>query len=124
MDGLKEETQKCVFIYAAAAELWVGTWCQDVPGETAPTPPRPAKRGHSRSQIACVLVTVGNAAASRTSEETISRRCAGPGGDMGRQTGRAGGVFVFGSASVTPPLMRPGEEREHEETRLCKQCRW
>ncbi|KAM7403690.1 hypothetical protein PAMA_004230 [Pampus argenteus] len=38
--------------------------CQYVPGETALTPLRPAKRGHSLSQNASVTVTVGNVGAT------------------------------------------------------------
>jgi len=66
-----EEKQRCGFNYPAAAALRVGTRCQDVPGGTALTPPRPARRGHSLSQNASVPVTVGNGGATGTSEKTI-----------------------------------------------------
>lgn len=52
--------EKCGFNKAAAAALRVGTRCQDVPGETALTPQRPAKSGHSLSQNASVTLTAGS----------------------------------------------------------------
>lgn len=80
----------------------VGTRCQDVPGETALTPSRPAKRGHSLSQNASVTVTVGNGGATEhvRKQSFLPRRRYGNApiflsqGRLGRQTGWVAACLV------------------------------
>lgn len=60
----EQQRRSSVVLIRRLQRCGLGTRCQDVPGETALTPSRPAKRGHSLSQNASVTVTVGNGGAT------------------------------------------------------------